>query len=226
MIDEHLGRRAALRIGLALLLCLVAPASRAAEETDRAILVAGAASLQPVLKRIGRAFQHKAKVEVTVTLDPQTGMARVFAEKQVVDEVFDDRFEIEQSIAQRYKSDVELGETIMVESTPNDFGRIAAQTAKQVILQGIKEVERAHIYGEYMEREGELITATVQRLAKGNAAYEERFDRVFLIRAAGRDTEDILAELDRRLQNDEATERAETVDNLRQIALLRLEAAL
>ena len=62
------------------------------------------------------------------------------------------------------------------------------------------------------------------RLAAGNAAYEQRFGRVFLIRAAGRDAEEILAELDRRLGNDDETERAETVDNLRQIALLRLEA--
>jgi 2-oxo-4-hydroxy-4-carboxy-5-ureidoimidazoline decarboxylase len=67
---------------------------------------------------------------------------------------------------------------------------------------------------------------TAARLKVGNAAYEERFDRVFLIRAAGRDAEEILAELDRRLGNDDETERAETVDNLRQIALLRLEAAL
>jgi 2-oxo-4-hydroxy-4-carboxy-5-ureidoimidazoline decarboxylase len=61
------------------------------------------------------------------------------------------------------------------------------------------------------------------RLAAGNAAYERRFGRVFLIRAAGRDAEEILAELDRRLRNDDATERDETVDNLRQIALLRLQ---
>jgi 2-oxo-4-hydroxy-4-carboxy-5-ureidoimidazoline decarboxylase len=67
---------------------------------------------------------------------------------------------------------------------------------------------------------------TAARLAAGNAAYEQRFDRVFLVRAAGRNAEEILAELDRRLQNDDATERGETVDNLRQIALLRLEAAL
>ena len=67
---------------------------------------------------------------------------------------------------------------------------------------------------------------TAARLAAGNAAYEERFGRVFLIRAAGRDAEAILAELDRRLGNDDSTERAETVDNLRQIALLRLEALL
>jgi 2-oxo-4-hydroxy-4-carboxy-5-ureidoimidazoline decarboxylase len=67
---------------------------------------------------------------------------------------------------------------------------------------------------------------TALRLARGNAAYEERFGRVFLIRAAGRDATEILAELDRRLGNDDATERQETVDNLRQIALLRLQAAL
>lgn len=111
-------------------------------------------------------------IEISVKLDPQTGMARVFAEKQVVDEVFDDRFEIEYELARRHKSDVQIGETIMVESTPNDFGRIAAQTAKQVILQGIKEVEREYIYGEYMDREGELITCTVQRIAKGNVILE------------------------------------------------------
>ena len=61
------------------------------------------------------------------------------------------------------------------------------------------------------------------RLAAGNRAYEQRFDRVFLIRAAGRDAPEILAELERRLGNDAATEREETIDQLREIALLRLE---
>jgi len=62
-----------------------------------------------------------------------------------------------------------------------------------------------------------------QRLADGNRAYEERFDRVFLVRAAGRDAPEILAELERRLGNDDVAERAETIEQLRQIALLRLE---
>jgi 2-oxo-4-hydroxy-4-carboxy-5-ureidoimidazoline decarboxylase len=66
----------------------------------------------------------------------------------------------------------------------------------------------------------------LQRLADGNRAYEERFDRVFLIRAAGRDSREILAELERRLGNDATTERAETVEQLRQIALLRLRQAV
>ena len=111
-------------------------------------------------------------IEVSVKLDAQTGQARVFAEKQVVDEVYDDRFEIDIKDAKKIKPEVDLGETVVVESTPNDFGRIAAQTAKQVILQGIKEVEREHIYGEYMDREGELVTATVQRISKGNVILE------------------------------------------------------
>lgn len=63
-------------------------------------------------------------------------------------------------------------------------------------------------------------------LAAGNAAYEQRFDRVFIIRAAGRDAPEVLAELDRRLGNDDDTERAETVDQLREIALLRLRQAV
>jgi 2-oxo-4-hydroxy-4-carboxy-5-ureidoimidazoline decarboxylase len=62
-----------------------------------------------------------------------------------------------------------------------------------------------------------------ERLVAGNVAYEERFGHVFLIRAAGRSGAEILAELDRRLGNSDDAERAETVDNLRQIALLRLE---
>lgn len=63
---------------------------------------------------------------------------------------------------------------------------------------------------------------TARRLADGNRAYERRFDRVFLVRAAGRDAPEVLAELERRLANDDETERAETVDQLREIALLRL----
>jgi 2-oxo-4-hydroxy-4-carboxy-5-ureidoimidazoline decarboxylase len=70
------------------------------------------------------------------------------------------------------------------------------------------------------------VADTAARLLDGNVAYERRFGHVFLIRAAGRDGEEILAELERRLRNDDETERAETVDNLRQIALLRLEAAI
>ena len=69
-------------------------------------------------------------------------------------------------------------------------------------------------------------TAVTRALAEGNAAYEERFDRVFIIRAAGRAAPEILGELRRRLGNDDQTERIETVRQLREIALLRLRAAV
>ncbi|WP_233507176.1 2-oxo-4-hydroxy-4-carboxy-5-ureidoimidazoline decarboxylase [Jiangella anatolica] len=80
--------------------------------------------------------------------------------------------------------------------------------------------------GAQSRREQSGVVDAAGRLAAGNAVYEERFGRVFLIRAAGRDADEILAELDRRLHNDDRTERAETVSNLREIALLRLEATL
>ncbi len=102
-------------------------------------------------------------VEVVVKLDPISGVARVYAEKQVVDEVYDERFEIDLESARRIKPDAQIGEAVLVETTPRDFGRIAAQTAKQVVLQGIKEIERNYIYSEFEDREGELLTATVQR---------------------------------------------------------------
>jgi N utilization substance protein A len=111
-------------------------------------------------------------VEILVKVDPQTGMARVYAEKSVVDEVLDERLEVELAMAQRIKPEIQIGDTLPVECTPRDFGRIAAQTAKQVVLQGIKEVEREHVYSEYLNREGELVTATVQRVSKGNVILE------------------------------------------------------
>ena len=116
--------------------------------------------------------QNPPPMEVSVKIDPTSGDARVFAEKQVVEDVDDDRFEISLEVARKIRSDAEVGEMVMIESTPNDFGRIAAQTAKQVVLQRIKEVERDHVYGEFMDREGEIVTASVQRHAKGNVILE------------------------------------------------------
>jgi len=83
---------------------------------------------------------------------------------------------------------------------------------------------------QHSEREQAGVDPTddevARRLALGNAAYEERFDRVFLIRAAGRTAAEILGELDRRLENDDATERDETVRQLGEIAVLRLESTI
>jgi len=99
---------------------------------------------------------------VEVEIDPERGNARIFIEQEVVAEVTDPQVEISLEAARVLKPDVELGDRIMVESTPKDFGRIAAQTARQVILQRIREAEREAQYAHYIEQEGELVYGTVQ----------------------------------------------------------------
>jgi N utilization substance protein A len=101
---------------------------------------------------------------ITAKIDPETGIARVFVEKEVVPEVIDNKAQITLDEARRYEAEVNIGDVIHIETTPADFGRIAAQTAKQVILQRIREAERDSLYNSYAEREGEIINGTVQSI--------------------------------------------------------------
>jgi len=101
---------------------------------------------------------------VTAKIDPETGQARVYVTKEVVEEVQDERFEISLEDARKIKADAQLGDLVITENTPETFGRIAAQTAKQVILQRIREAERDVLFNDYAEREGELINGTVQNI--------------------------------------------------------------
>tara|TARA_A100001037_G_scaffold306386_1_gene351127 strand:+ start:561 stop:2441 length:1881 start_codon:yes stop_codon:yes gene_type:complete len=100
--------------------------------------------------------------EIIARVEPETGSVSVFAEKEVVDIPQDERTEVALDIAREVDPDVQLGDLIKVDSTPAGFGRIAAQTAKQVILQKLKEAERESQYEEYVEREGDIIHGTVQ----------------------------------------------------------------
>jgi N utilization substance protein A len=102
--------------------------------------------------------------DIIARIDPETGEAQVYAEKKVVEEISDQRAELLLAEAQEIDPNAEVGQTILIESTPRDFGRIAAQTAKQVILQRIREAEREALYTSYADREGELINGTVQRI--------------------------------------------------------------
>jgi len=103
-----------------------------------------------------------ANQNVQVTLDPHTGQARVFVTKLIVDVVQDDRTEISLAEARTNKADAALGGTVQLELTPRNFGRIAAQTAKQVIMQRIREAERDSVYQEYADRSGEVVNGTVR----------------------------------------------------------------
>ena len=100
---------------------------------------------------------------VRVDLNLETGTMKVLARKEVVDEVFDSRLEISVDEAHQINPNYESGDILELEVTPKDFGRIAAQTAKQVVTQRVREAERGIIYSEFIDREDDIMTGIVQR---------------------------------------------------------------
>jgi len=102
---------------------------------------------------------------VEVTINDETGELSIFVEKEVSEEVQDDRTEVSLEDARRVDTDAQVGDMLMVEAALGNFGRIAAQTAKQVLLQRMREAERAAQYEEYRERVGDLVTGTVQSVS-------------------------------------------------------------
>lgn len=104
---------------------------------------------------------------VKVNIDRETGEIRVYAQKTVVDEVYDDVTEISIEEAKEISPKSEVDDIISLEVTPKNFGRVAAQLAKQVVTQRIKEAERNIIYDEYKEKEFDIITGTILRKDKG-----------------------------------------------------------
>jgi len=101
---------------------------------------------------------------ISVKINPTTGGVKVWVEKTVVEQPSDIRYEISLSEASRIKLDAQIGETIEVEATPRNAGRIAAQTAKQVILQRLHEAEHSAIFEEYSGKEDDIVTGLVQRI--------------------------------------------------------------
>ena len=101
---------------------------------------------------------------ISVKIDPTTGRVTVWAEKAVVEQPSDVRSEVSLDEARRVKTDVQIGDIVEVEATPHNAGRIAAQTAKQVILQRLHEAEHSAIFEEYVDKEGDIITGLVQRI--------------------------------------------------------------
>lgn len=104
---------------------------------------------------------------VDAEIDPVTGRARLFVEKEVVDEVMNPLTEVDLEEARFFEPEAQYGDVIMVQvqRTTKNFGRIAAQTAKQVILQRIREAERTALYDEFASKEGEIINASVQTVS-------------------------------------------------------------
>ena len=105
---------------------------------------------------------------VRVVLDRTPGAYHVYAIKTVVETVEDDVQEISLAQARTIRPDYEVDDVLEIEVTPANFGRIAAQTAKQVVVQRVREAERGIIYEEFMSREGDIITGLVSRVENRN----------------------------------------------------------
>lgn len=110
----------------------------------------------------------KGSANVTVKIHPKTGDIEVYTEKEIVDQVDEPSREISLDEAREIDPDCQIGQFIDVTTTPKDFGRIAAQKARQVIAQKLRSAERNIIYEEYRHRVHELVTGTVKRLIRGN----------------------------------------------------------
>ncbi|MCQ6280162.1 transcription termination factor NusA [Bacillus sp. EB600] len=109
-----------------------------------------------------RNFNQAQNVRIDLNLDK--GSMRVFARKEVVDQVFDPRLEISIEDAKQINPNYQVEDVVELEVTPKNFGRIAAQTAKQVVTQRVREAERGIIYSEFIDREEDIMTGIVQRL--------------------------------------------------------------
>ena len=100
---------------------------------------------------------------VKVVMDKQTGATHVYSMKEVMENANDDALEISLEEAQKISRDYQIGDTVDVEIVPKDFGRIAAQTAKQVIIQKLREVERDVLFTEFNDRKGEIVSGIIQK---------------------------------------------------------------
>jgi transcription termination/antitermination protein NusA len=126
------------------------------------------AALLSAFKKDDIGAQHN----ISVKINPASGDVKVYTLKTVVEKPTDAYREMSLAEAQKIKKDVKLGDTIPLESTQFHAGRIAAQTAKQVVLQRLREAEREFIFGEYVDREGDIVSGVVQRVEPRQAIVE------------------------------------------------------
>jgi transcription termination/antitermination protein NusA len=142
----------------------------ALEQVEREKGISKEILLDAIETALASAYKRDQKVaqSIEVRIDPDTGAFRVYTHKTVVEEVEDDKNEIDLIEAQKINPIYELGDLVEFEIFPKEFGRIAAQTAKQVVVQRIREAERSIIYDEFANRVGDLITGIIQRFEQKN----------------------------------------------------------
>jgi len=127
---------------------------------------------ETIIEAIESALQNAANKSIAdaedlrVVIHRETLDIKAFARKKVVLVVNDRYNEVSLAEARRSNSSAQLDEMIEIESTPRNFGRIAAQTAKQTILQRIRQAEKSRIFSDYKNRTGEIVTGTVRRFER------------------------------------------------------------
>ncbi len=109
---------------------------------------------------------------VKVIMDKETGDIKVFSVKEVVEDIEDDLTQINLEDAKKIDEKIEIGGEIETEIIPRNFGRIAAQTAKQVIVQKIREAERNMVFTEYNDRKGEIVSGIIQKADGGTVVLD------------------------------------------------------
>lgn len=124
-------------------------------------------AIRSAIETAARKPMNKA-AHISVEVDPQTLSFNVFEIRLVVEEVADTTTEISFEEALKLNPDVVVGNRLKVPAQPANFGRIAAQTARQVIIQKIKDAERERIFEEFKQREGDVVTGAVKRINRGN----------------------------------------------------------
>src|SRR5436190_14269005 len=124
------------------------------------------AVLQAARKAVGPAK------DLRVEIDSKSGEIKAYAKLTVVEKVENKHDEIKFDLARKFKNDVQLGEDLEVPVTPRDFGRIAAQTAKQAIMQRIRQAEKEMIYDEFKDRAGEIVSGTVRRFERSDVVVD------------------------------------------------------
>ncbi len=127
-------------------------------------------TIQAALRAAYRKDYGNKDQNVDVDIDENSGLATVYLIKEVVEKVEDKEVEISEADARKYSKKANVGDEIRIDVTPTDYGRIAAQAAKQVIIQRIQEAERDIMYDTFKDRENELINAVVHRV-DGNSIY-------------------------------------------------------
>ena len=108
-----------------------------------------------------------SKENVKVVMDETTGAAHLYSVKEVVEIPEDTTLQISLEDAKKINKSLDIGDTVDIELVPKNFGRIAAQTAKQVIVQKIREAEREIVFSEYNDRKGEIVTGLIQKADRG-----------------------------------------------------------